>query len=147
MLGLPGLMKRKVLKCMVLGLTVLVAQEAASHSIWDGVYTEQQAKRGKAQYDRQCADCHGEELEGDAEAPPLSGGDFLWKWNGLTLEHLFDRVHRDMPMKKAGTLSREVTAELLAYMLSVSKLPPGARELPRDSGALKEIRIDAARPK
>ena len=135
-------MERRIFTGIVLALAA-IAQETVSRSIWDGVYTEKQANRGKAHYDRQCADCHGEELEGDAEAPALSGGDFLWKWNGLTLGQLFDRIHRDMPMKKAGTLSREVTADLLAYILSVNKLPAGLGELPRESGALKQIRIDA----
>src|SRR5260370_10887474 len=57
-------------------LTVLQAQESARRSVWDGVYTDQQAKRGEPKYRENCADCHGDDLEGDAEAPALSGATF-----------------------------------------------------------------------
>ena len=116
------------------------AQET-TRSIWDGVYTEAQAKRGKPPYDLKCADCHGEDLEGDAEAPALSGSEFLWKWNGLTLDQLFERIHRDMPLNNARTLSREETADILAYILQVNTMPPGKIELSHDQPALKGIRI------
>ena len=49
----------------------------ASHqrSIWDGVYTDQQAQRGSDLYGRKCASCHGDDLEGDiVEHPALAGG-------------------------------------------------------------------------
>ena len=122
--------------------------EDKMRSVWDGVYTGEQAERGHVQYDAKCAECHGDELEGDVvEAPALAGGDFLWKFNGATLDHLFERVHRDMPLTNSGTLSRKVSAELIAYMLSQSGLPAGKTELPADERLLKSIRIDAARPR
>jgi cytochrome c5 len=42
------------------------AQEA-SRSVWDGVYSEEQAKRGAALYGRECARCHGTDLTGAAK--------------------------------------------------------------------------------
>jgi mono/diheme cytochrome c family protein len=133
-------MRAKIVLIPGLVAVAVFAQETV-RSIWDGVYTEAQAKRGKPHYDRKCADCHGEELEGDAEAPALSGSEFLWKWNGLTLDRMFERIHRDMPLNEARTLSREVTADLLAYILQVNTMPPGKTELPPDQQALKQIRI------
>src|SRR5580658_7763593 len=130
----------------ILGLAaVAVLAQENVRSIWDGVYTEAQAKRGKLPYDRKCADCHGEELEGDAEAPALSGTEFLWKWNGVTLDQIFERIHRDMPLNDARTLSREVTADILAYILQVNTAPPGKTELSHDSPVLKQIRIDPSK--
>ena len=130
----------------ILGLAaVAVLAQENVRSIWDGVYTEAQAKRGKPHYDRKCADCHGEELEGDAEAPALSGTEFLWKWNGVTLDQIFERIHRDMPLNDARTLSREVTADILAYILQVNTAPPGKTELSHDSPVLKQIRIDPSK--
>ena len=40
----------------------LRTQEPApsERSVWDGVYTEEQAKRGEALYEKQCSACHGE---------------------------------------------------------------------------------------
>jgi mono/diheme cytochrome c family protein len=129
---------------IVLALAAL-AQEKI-RSIWDGVYTEDQAERGHIQYDARCAECHGDDLEGDVEAPALCGDDFLWKFNGVTLDHIFERVHRDMPLTNSGTLSRKVSAELVAYMLSRSEIPAGKTELPGDERILKSMRIDAQKP-
>ena len=33
-------------------------------SVWDGVYTEEQAGRGQALYAKECASCHGASLSG-----------------------------------------------------------------------------------
>jgi mono/diheme cytochrome c family protein len=132
----------------ILGLAaVAVLAQETSRSVWDGVYTEAQAQRGKAPYDLKCADCHGEELEGDAEAPALSGSEFLWKWNDLTLDQMFERIHRDMPLNNARTLSREMTADILAYILQINRMPPGKTELSHDQQLLKGIRIEPVRKK
>ena len=137
-------MKKAVIVC---ALALVAAAEEKARSIWDGVFTEDQAERGHVQYDTRCAECHGDELEGDlVEAPALSGSEFLWKFNGSTLDHIFERVHRDMPLTNSGTLSRKVSAELVAYMLQQSGLPAGKTELPGDERMLKSIRIDAEKP-
>ena len=127
------------------GAALLLA--AGSKSVWDGVYTEQQAKRGQPLYREHCEDCHGEELEGDAEAPPLSGGEFLINWDGQALGSLYLRIHRDMPLNKdAGRLSPSVSADLLAFILSVNHFPPGRTELPPRAEVLNEIRFESAKP-
>src|SRR5580658_2642839 len=125
----------------------LFAQDSAQRSVWDGVYTEKQAQRGEQLYGTKCQSCHGEDLEGDiVEHPALAGGDFMWKWNGSTLAPLFERIHRDMPINNAGSLSRDQSVYLLAYILSMNKLPAGQRELPSDPAALGQIHVEAAKP-
>jgi mono/diheme cytochrome c family protein len=42
-------------------------QAQAPESVWDGAYTQAQAQRGETQYKLQCAVCHGDALEGDAQ--------------------------------------------------------------------------------
>src|SRR6266478_1833947 len=88
--------------------------ESASdtRSVWDGVYTEEQAQRGQPLYRESCASCHGDTLKGAAEAPPLSGGPFMANWNGLTLGDLFERIRRTMPQDKPGRLSRQYKADI-----------------------------------
>src|SRR5262249_27292499 len=44
-----------------------------------GIYTDAQAARGQAVYDRKCASCHGLRLEGGS-ASALSGGKFADRW-------------------------------------------------------------------
>ena len=125
----------------------LRAQEPAeSRSVWDGVYTEEQAKRGEEVYKKECAACHGAELTGGESAPPLTGGAFQANWNGLTLGDLFDRIRKTMPQAKPGSLTRQQDSDVLAFMLSMNKFPAGKTELYRQSEMLKEIRFETKKP-
>jgi S-disulfanyl-L-cysteine oxidoreductase SoxD len=120
--------------------------EQESRSVWDGVYTENQAKRGEPVYQKECGSCHGDALTGGESAPPLTGGAFMANWNGLTLADLFDRIRKTMPQTTPGKLSRQQDADVLAFMLSVNKFPAGKSELYRQSEMLKEIRFKAVKP-
>jgi mono/diheme cytochrome c family protein len=131
---------RPVLLAVALGGIALCGEQ---RSVWDGVYTAEQAKRGQERYNTQCASCHGDTLAGGESAPPLAGGEFLSTWNGLTLGDLFDRTRASMPQNKPGSLTREANAEILAYILSVNQFPAGKVDMPQSSEALREIRIDA----
>jgi len=122
------------------------APESESRSVWDGVYTEDQAKRGEAIYRKECAACHGAMLTGGESAPPLTGGPFLANWNGLTMGDLYDRIRKTMPQTNPGRLTRQQDADILAFMLSVNKFPAGKTELYRQSEMLKEIRFESAKP-
>ncbi len=92
------------IKLVLVGLTVsalaagghlarLGAQQAEDmRSVRDRVYNEEQVARGVIAFEATCGDCHGYELEGGEEAPPLTGGTFLSNWNDLTLRDLSDRI-------------------------------------------------------
>lgn len=130
---------------MVLGLAgVGVSQR--QRSVWDGVYTAEQAKRGQTRYSELCGSCHGDTLGGGESAPPLAGGEFLANWNTLTVGDLFDRTRSTMPQNKPGSLSREANAEILAFVLNANQFPPGKEALPQSSESLREIRIEAVKP-
>jgi mono/diheme cytochrome c family protein len=135
------------LACLVSSLGFVHAQAPVeTHSVWDGVYTEEQAKRGEAVYQKECAACHGAELTGGESAPPLTGGVFQANWNGLTLGDLFDRIRKTMPLSKPNSLARQQVADVLAFMLSINKFPAGKTELYRQSEMLKEIRFETKKP-
>lgn len=129
-----------VLACFVTGI---VAQ--SSRSVWDGVYTSEQAQRGEALYTRQCARCHGAQLTGGEAAPPLAGGEFLANWNGLTVGDLFERVRVSMPADRPGQLTRDQNADILAHILRANQFPPGKSELVQQTEVLKQIRIEPAK--
>ncbi len=116
-----------------------------SRSVWDGVYTDDQAKRGRALYGDHCGSCHGASLEGGESAPALTGGEFLSNWNGLTVGDLFERIRSTMPQNKPRSLSREVNADILAYIFSANQFPAGQAELPHAAEVLKEIKIEASK--
>ena len=117
-----------------------------SKSVWDGVYTEEQAKRGGVVYRQWCASCHGNELEGGEMAPGLVGGGFTSNWNGLTLGDIFDRTRTTMPQDSPGALSREQVADVTAFVLSMNKFPAGTNELANQSEMLKQIKFEATKP-
>ncbi len=117
-----------------------------SQSVWDGVYTEEQAKRGDALFQQHCASCHGAALTGGEEAPPLTGGEFTANWNGLTVGDLLDRIRTTMPPDQPGKLSRPEYVDTLAYVLSANKFPIGKTELARETEVLKQIRFEATKP-
>jgi len=131
------------------GYGTLRAQEPAqaeTRSVWDSVYTEEQAKRGEALYRKECMSCHGETLAGGESAPPLTGGAFLSNWNGLTLGDLFERIRKSMPQNSPGKLNRQQNADILAYTLNANRFPAGKTELSRQTEFLKEIRFEAMKP-
>lgn len=139
-------MRGKLAAMGILGLAVIGAQSPASRSVWDGVYTADQVKRGQAVYNTQCAACHGDTLGGGESAPPLTGAEFLSNWSGLTVGDLFERTRTSMPQSKPGSLSREINADILAYILSANQFPEGKTELAHATEVLKEIKIEATRP-
>jgi mono/diheme cytochrome c family protein len=128
---------------------LFIAQEAPgpeSLTVWDGVFTQKQADRGKDLYTTHCSECHLATLAGSDMTPPLVGGDFLSNWTGSTLNDLFERIRKTMPMNNPGSVPRDAIPGILAYILSVNKFPTGETELSRDAQQLKKIRIEATKP-
>lgn len=117
-----------------------------SRSVWDGVYTEGQAKRGAAFYTQECSSCHGSDLIGADEVPALSGPGFLANWEGLSVGDLFERVRVSMPPNKQGRLSRQQIVDILSHVLNANSFPPGKTELDPKAEMLKQIRIEATKP-
>jgi mono/diheme cytochrome c family protein len=122
----------------------LVAQQAKSQ--WDGVYTEDQAKRGEGLYSQYCASCHGPDLSGGEMAPGLTGGEFSSNWNDLSLGELFERMRVSMPQNSPGSLSRQQNADILAFVLFKSNFPAGQAELPTQTEMLNTIKFIASKP-
>ena len=117
-------------------------QDAQTHSVWEGAYSDAQATRGQGLYGQECGTCHGQTLAGGEAAPPLVGTDFLKAWTGLALGELFERIRTTMPQDSPGRLSRQQVADILAHILKVNEFPAGEKELSRDAAALAQILID-----
>ncbi len=124
------------------------AQEGqpSGRSVWDGVYTEEQARRGEAVYQRVCGSCHGGALEGDGFSPALGGPAFLGNWNGTTLGDLFERIRISMPPEDPESVSRAQKADILAFLLKASHFPTGKVELASQTERLRDIRFVATKP-
>lgn len=122
------------------------ASRRADRTVWDSVFTAEQAARGEVGYEQTCARCHQSSLGGADEAPALAGATFLGKWNGLTLGDLHDRVRKTMPPREPGIYGRQLVTDVIAYMLSINEFPSGRMELPVEPMSLQGIRIQATRP-
>ncbi len=114
---------------------------AAQKTTMDGVYTNEQAARGKTQYGQACASCHMDDLSGSGQALPLAGDAFTETWEGQSVGDLFDLTRNTMPPDKPGTLSPDDTVDIVAYLLQFNKFPAGSSELKSDPDTLKNILI------
>ena len=130
----------------VLVLHSTLHAQPPTKSVWDGVYTQDQANRGKALYSTECASCHGAELTGGEMAPGLAGGEFISGWDGLTVGDLFERIRISMPQNAPGSLSGQQNADILAFVFSVNKFPAGSEDLAKEAGILKQIKFEGKKP-
>jgi glucose/arabinose dehydrogenase len=133
-------MKFNLLLFIILAIA-LAAVAQTSLSVWDGVYTQDQANRGKNAYAERCANCHGATLGGGDEAPTLTGDAFLAKWRDHSVDELFDKVRVTMPPDRPGTLSRQQDSDILAHIFAANKFPAGGGEISTQSEALKQIKF------
>src|SRR5437016_1833901 len=126
---------RVALICLVAGSSSLAFQ-IRPQSVADGVYTEEQAKRGQATYSARCSSCHGNDLAGRI-GPPLAGNDFLAGWSAQPVLELANKIRKTMPKDDTARLTAQQTVDVLAYMLQAGKFPAGRTELAMDDAALK----------
>ena len=148
--------KIKIVVSLILALSLIAAlrstpraqqPDKAPRSVWDGVYTKEQAKRGEGLYANNCSSCHGPDLSGNDEAAPLTGPAFLANWDGLTVADLSERVRVSMPPNRLGKLSRQQITDILSYVLSFNSFPAGKTELDPKPEVQKQVRIEATKPK
>ena len=107
----------------------------------DGVFTKEQADRGKAVYAETCATCHGADLAGTDRIPPVGGSGFLKRWEGANLGELYQRISKGMPRDKPESLTARQYSDVSAYMLSFTGFPAGKDEMAADGDALESIKI------
>lgn len=101
----------------------------------DGVYTSEQALRGKDVFAAQCQSCHTPTFH--------TGPVFRARWFGRSLGELFGYMRREMPRNDPGSMSDEDYSLALAYLLRVNGMPTGAEPLAADSAELHRIRLDS----
>ncbi len=118
------------LAVLVLAAGAAGAQNASSPSIWSGVFTAEQAKRGNDAYQASCSACHGSDLHAtDPEAVDLTGPAIRAKWSGKTLQDRFETIRDTMPPGSANTLGDKTYMDVLAFILQSNEFPAGNQEL------------------
>jgi mono/diheme cytochrome c family protein len=133
-LGLP------IVLGIVLSARTVQNGETAVTSVWSGIYSAEQAVRGNATFENNCAECHMSDLSGRA-GPPLKGDDFMEHWRGKTVAELFEKIRTTMPADWRTQLSETRAIDVVAYLLQKNGFPAGAVELtPAAAGG---VRIEA----
>jgi mono/diheme cytochrome c family protein len=105
----------------------------------EGVYTDEQADRGREAYRKHCVRCHLADLGGDQLAPPLVGEAFLSHWKGGTVGALFVKIKESMPPDAPGEPSDAEYAAIITYLLKMNRFPSGQKELTSDVTLLNGI--------
>src|SRR5215831_14015399 len=87
----------------VVGGTLISGQRSDTRTIWDRVFSADQAERGRGVYTKACVYCHRVDLKGGTEsgAPGLVGPSFLNRWAEKPVSDLFAKIAQTMP--KDGT--------------------------------------------
>jgi len=121
----------------VLSPTAAQAQAASRvRSTMSGVYTAEQAAKGKEVFAGACSGCH--------TVASHSGELFAAKWMGRPLSDFYDYVSNLMPKSAPATLTEDEYVWVTAYVLRLNGMPASARELSAEPAVLKSIRIENA---
>jgi mono/diheme cytochrome c family protein len=110
------------------------AQRKPGKTVWDGVYTKEQAARGKGEYEDNCAACHS-----TGEGPALVGDAFMRRWFEDNLNAPFTKMRTQMPLDAPGTLPDKAYVDVISFLLAASGFPAGADELRPDPEFLATI--------
>ena len=137
---------------VAVSVSVLTARQAAApagNTAWKGIFTSAQADRGRLFFSGNCAECHGENLQG-GEGAPLSGERFWNDWGQRPVDELLSYISTNMPFSEdgslKGTLPPSTYVDIVTHILRTNGFPAGAQEMtaqtavgvqivPRDGGS------------
>ena len=117
-----------------IGITAAVARAqdaSAGGQLAGGVYSTEQADRGRAVFDGKCQSCHGAAFEGGTLAPALTGREFLSAFQQKPLRRIYSRIISTMPPDDIGSLTERETLALVALLLRANGYPAGPEPLAR----------------
>jgi quinoprotein glucose dehydrogenase len=122
-----------------IGRAVVTAQ--SEKTTWSGIFTAEQATRGKATAEKNCGSCHGTTLKGEL-APALVGDEFIGHWYDAKLSELAMKISVTMPADAPGSLKPAEYADVVAYLLQANGFPAGPDTLSLEPApALESIKI------
>lgn len=109
---------------VVFGLTLRLSSAPAPPP-----YSAEQARKGQTLFYEQCAECHGDRLQGHF-GPGLSTGDDNLQWS--TVSYIWNYMTAHMPAGSAGALSEDEYLDIMAFLLKEhgnlpSRMPLTAR--------------------
>ncbi len=113
----------------LLSSTVLSGQELQQAS-----FSADQAARGAALYQQNCAACHLANLTGSFEAPNLADTSFRSNWANRRVEEFVDLLQRTMPPQAPGSLDQSQYLDISAFLLEANNIGASATALSLSAG-------------
>jgi mono/diheme cytochrome c family protein len=116
-------------RIVIAGAVLCVASLAAVSSVADGlstkngVFTEEQAARGKQVYEKSCQSCHQTDFYVER----------LAKWQNKPVGDLFEALSTTMPADNVGSLLTSEYLDVLSYVFLITGSPAGKSELTADN--------------
>jgi alcohol dehydrogenase (cytochrome c) len=91
-----------------------------------------QGERGRALFLRNCASCHGRDLDNGEFAPAVKGRGFLNHWGARPVSEFAAYLRANMPPGQNGELSNDDYAALVAFIMTANGASSDATSLPAD---------------
>jgi len=115
------------------------ADPSASH----GYFTKSQADAGKDVFQKVCALCHGNRLQGGV-GPALAGKQFLSvsQFQEVTAAYFYHFMSTHMPLTDPGSLTKTQYLDIMAYFLEINGYAAGSHPLTANDEELKAIKIE-----
>jgi mono/diheme cytochrome c family protein len=114
-----------MIEVTVLLVVAAVAFGQTSRTVRDGVYSDEQAQRGRTVYETKCASCH----DGSSMGPQLKDNTYLADWENKSVRTFYSRILSTMPESDPGSLKENEVLDVIAYLLQAHGFPAGARAL------------------
>jgi len=102
-----------------------IAFGQTTRTVRDGVYRDEQAKRGKTVYDTKCGSCH----DGSSMGPQLTDHAYLDEWENKNVRAFYSRILSTMPENDPGSLTQHEVLDVIAYVLQAQGFPAGSKAL------------------
>jgi len=138
---LRNVMLASVAAVFCAAVAVLPAQNepVKRRTVREPAYSAAQAERGKKVYQENCVTCHLPDLDGSenatagARGAPLTGTRFVQDFGESKVSALFNKMKRDMPSGKPGTLTDQQYLDAASFVLQRNSFPAGTAELTADT--------------
>ena len=113
---------------------VILNGQGTTRSVLDGVYTTEQAARGKTTFNEKCSGCH--------EPSRFTGDSFFESFNEKPMKEIWDIASGTMPEDNPGSLKQQEYGDILAYFLSLNEFKTGDTELQGNAAAMAAIKVE-----
>jgi len=136
-----GMLRGKTLPLLVtfaaLGMSGVNPARAAEETVQPS-FMLSQSNAGKTIFNAQCAECHGEDLNG-AQAVALRGEKFQTKWAGKSVQQLFTQMRTTMPAATPNSLTEEEYVNVMAYIFHKNIILPSEEALTADPAKMSAM--------